>query len=88
MKLFNYAPAWHCGFKPSEFEIEEAKDLLELDFVKKWVTDDNFSSIKISNNLIIAVKEKGESWIIIGSCNNEVSKVLTNYFGEWVAYAP
>ena len=88
MKLFNYAPAWHCGFKPSEFDIEEAKDLLELDFVKKWVTDDNFSSIKISNNLIIAVKEKGEIWIIIGSCNNEVSKVLTNYFGEWVAYAP
>ena len=88
MKVFNYAPAWHYYFEPTEFEIKEAKDLLELDFVKKWVRDDNFSSIKISYNSILAVKDKGEMWIVIGSCNNEVSKVLTNYFGEWVAYAP
>lgn len=72
VKFKEYIPAFCDDREINRVEIEfsTGKELLSNSFFDRWRTQDNFSHFVKSDNMIMAIFDKGFFWWVIGSVTN------------------
>jgi len=84
MEITQYFPNFVSGFEPEIVKFDDAEELKEIEFVKRWSDDDEFLKYSISEDdfyhsygycHLMAELDNGKKWFVVGKITGDVNKL-------------
>lgn len=70
-KITQFRPAFFDSSDPlNSSEFETTNQLLEVDFVKRFREVVGFDHFKLSDDMLLAIRNHGQDWLIVGRVEN------------------
>ena len=75
MEIRQHIPNFVDGFKPKTMKFDDAEELKDIEFVKRWSENKDFFKYSLSDNYLMAEINEGTGWYVIGRIEGDLGNL-------------